>query len=85
MWHGTSPTNGGLVQFDVFGWSPGPRTGAPLLSGSLGWLECELVESYKGGDHSVFIGGVLASSRGEGQSGLVFFGGAFHQVNARYH
>jgi flavin reductase (DIM6/NTAB) family NADH-FMN oxidoreductase RutF len=73
----------GLVQFDAVGWTPGPHTGAPLLADSLGWLECELVESYDGGDHSVFIGRVLASNRGAGQSGLVFFGGGFHQVTSR--
>lgn len=69
----------GPAQFDVVDWIPGPHTGVPLLSGALAWLECELTTSYEGGDHSIFVGRVLASCRGSGASALVFYGGAFHR------
>jgi flavin reductase len=69
----------GLAQFDRVDWVPGARTGAPLLSGALAWLECELAESYQGGDHSIFLGRVLSSFRGVGDRALVFYGGAYHQ------
>lgn len=68
----------GSAQFDVVAWVPGEHTGAPLLSGALAWLECELTTSYEGGDHSIFLGRVLSSRRGAGSSALVFYGGAFH-------
>ena len=72
----------GPSQFTGVDWVPGPRTGAPLLSGSLAWLECELSAAHDIGDHTVFIGDVVASSRGDGADGLVFFGGAFHRADA---
>jgi len=68
----------GMAQFDEFDWIPGRRTGAPLLAGSLAWLECELAEVYHGGDHSIFLGNVLDAGRHAGEA-LLFFGGGFHQ------
>ena|SRR2546423_13461262 len=70
----------GRAQFDVIDHLPGPNTGAPLISGSLAWLECELVRVYHGGDHSIFLGKVLSASRGSGQQALLYFSGGFHQV-----
>ncbi|MGH8881188.1 MAG: flavin reductase family protein [Stackebrandtia sp.] len=70
----------GSAQFDAVDWVPGAHTGAPLLSGSLAWLECELVDACAGGDHSIFIGRVLNSRSTASRQPLVFFGGAFHQV-----
>ncbi|MGJ8668772.1 MAG: flavin reductase [Oceanococcus sp.] len=34
-------------------------TGAPLLSNTLGWVDCKLWASYDGGDHTIFIGEVM--------------------------
>lgn len=33
----------GMAQFDAVQWRPGACTGAPLLSGALAWLECDVV------------------------------------------
>jgi len=68
----------GMAQFEDVDWAPGPATGAPLLAGSLAWLECELAEVYHGGTHSIFVGLVLDASRRSGAA-LLFFGGGFHQ------
>ena len=57
------------------------RTGAPVLTDSLAWLECELAEAHEAGDHSVFIGRVLGSGRGGGAAGLLFFEGAYGHVD----
>ncbi|MET7718972.1 flavin reductase family protein [Streptomyces sp. NPDC005407] len=70
----------GPVQFEGIDWLPGPRTGAPLLAGSLAWLECELADAHETGDHSIFIGDVVGASRGSGREGLLFFGGAFQRT-----
>jgi flavin reductase len=70
----------GAEQFDAVEWLPGPNTGAPLLSGSLAWLECELVQWYEGGDHTIFLGQVLSCSRGAGTQALLFYSSTFHQV-----
>lgn len=68
----------GTAQFDHVEWFPARRSGAPLLAGSLAWLECELAEVYHGGDHSIFLGTVLDAARRSGDA-LLFFGGGFHQ------
>jgi flavin reductase (DIM6/NTAB) family NADH-FMN oxidoreductase RutF len=70
----------GMAQFDLVDCVLGSNTGAPLMSGALAWLECELTEVYHGGDHSIFLGKVLSASRGAGRQALLFFGGGFHQV-----
>jgi flavin reductase len=72
----------GMAQFDRVQWFPGHRTGVPLLTGSLAWIECELAEVYQGGDHSIFLGGVVSASRGAGQP-LLFVGGSFYPVDER--
>ncbi|GGY84640.1 flavin reductase family protein [Streptomyces omiyaensis] len=72
----------GPAQFTGVDWAPGPRTGAPLLSGALAWLECELSTSYDIGDHSIFVGDVVGTGRSGDTDGLLFFGGAFHRAAA---
>jgi flavin reductase (DIM6/NTAB) family NADH-FMN oxidoreductase RutF len=68
----------GREEFDIVGWSHGPTTGAPVIHGALAWLECSLAAAYDGGDHSIFVGSVLAGEHGTARDALLFFGGAFH-------
>ncbi|MBV2156609.1 flavin reductase family protein [Kitasatospora sp. SUK 42] len=70
----------GAAQFAGVDWRPGPFTGAPLLSDSLAWLECKLTEQYDGGDHSIFLGEVLATGRAGGRQALLFYDGRYHRV-----
>jgi flavin reductase (DIM6/NTAB) family NADH-FMN oxidoreductase RutF len=35
-------------------------TGCPLLPDTLGWLDCRVAHRYPGGDHTIFVGEVLA-------------------------
>lgn len=72
----------GMAQFERVDWFPGRQTSAPLLNGALAWLECELTETHKGGDHSIFLGTVVSASRGGGDA-LLFYGGTFHRVDQR--
>ncbi|AMW28890.1 MULTISPECIES: flavin reductase family protein [Arthrospira] len=37
------------------------ETGCPILSDSLGYIECNVVGSVEKGDHSVFVGEVIAA------------------------
>lgn len=73
----------GIAQFDAVGWTAGQKTGAPLLTGALAWLECELAEVHSGGDHSIFLGRVVMSSRGNGDDALVFYSGGYHEIDGR--
>lgn len=39
----------------------GEATGCPIIKDSLGYIECRVVEAVKKGDHTVFVGEVIAS------------------------
>ena len=56
-------------------------SGAPLLSGTLGWFECEVWREYDGGDHTIFVGRVvdMEFSRPDGEP-LLFFGGKYRGI-----
>ena len=45
--------------------------GAPLLEGSLGWIECRLASEHPTGDHTFFVGDVVSATRGPGREALV--------------
>jgi flavin reductase (DIM6/NTAB) family NADH-FMN oxidoreductase RutF len=38
------------------------RVAAPLLEGCVGWIECGVEDAYKIGDHTLFVGKVVAAS-----------------------
>ena len=70
----------GEQEFDLVSWSPAPNTGAPILHGALAWVECTLAGAYYGGDHSIFLGSVLASGQASERDALLCFRGAFHRL-----
>ena len=51
------------------------ETGAPILSGAIGYVDCRLVEILPGGDHDIFIGEIVAGDANDGQPLLYFDGG----------
>ncbi|WP_442876024.1 flavin reductase family protein [Amycolatopsis sp. NBC_01480] len=73
----------GMAQFEPVGCTVGARTGAPLITGALAWLECEVAEVLDGGDHSIFLGRVVAAAREAGEGALVFYDGGYHHVRGR--
>jgi len=42
-------------------------TGAPVLDGTLAWMDCSLWRAYDGGDHTIYVGEVQAADTGEGE------------------
>jgi flavin reductase (DIM6/NTAB) family NADH-FMN oxidoreductase RutF/DNA-binding GntR family transcriptional regulator len=52
------------------------KLGVPVLSDALAHLECDVIEQFGGGTHSVFIGRVLSATAAEGQP-LAYFRGDF--------
>ncbi len=53
-------------------------TGAPLATGALAVIECELEEVYPGGDHDLFLGRVVAIRLGDTRKGpLVYHEGSY--------
>jgi flavin reductase (DIM6/NTAB) family NADH-FMN oxidoreductase RutF len=48
--------------------------GAPLIDDALGWLECRTRDEHDAGDHTLFVGEVLAAERGRSAAPLVYLG-----------
>ena len=47
-------------------------TGVPLLTDALGWLECRVLAEHDVGDHTLFVGEVVALEEGEPGPGLAY-------------
>jgi flavin reductase (DIM6/NTAB) family NADH-FMN oxidoreductase RutF len=50
----------GTDKFAGQAWVPGATTGAPLLTGSIAHVECELDVVHDAGDHDIVVGRVVA-------------------------
>jgi flavin reductase (DIM6/NTAB) family NADH-FMN oxidoreductase RutF len=55
-------------------------TGAPLLADALAWIECRIWAEYATGDHTFFVGEVVALEEGEPGPGLVYREHGYHAV-----
>jgi flavin reductase len=51
---------------------PGTETGAPLLDGAFGWIECRTSAEHPVGDHTLFVGEVLSVEHGSPARPLVY-------------
>lgn len=54
-------------------------SGAPVLADALAWVDCGLHAFHEGGDHTIFVGRVLAAEAGQGDP-LVFCRGEYGRV-----
>ena len=54
-------------------------TGAPILPGTLGYVDCRLVEILPGGDHDIFVGEIEAGDAGDGLP-LLYFAGKYRRL-----
>jgi flavin reductase (DIM6/NTAB) family NADH-FMN oxidoreductase RutF len=74
----------GLAQFDGVDWRGGPLTGAPLITGAQAHFECDLWRCYDGGDHTIFVGRLLALYQRPERDALLFFRGRFRQIHTEH-
>lgn len=51
-------------------------TGAPVLEASLAWLDCRISQAVEAGDHTIFLGEVVAGDAREGTP-LVYYRGGY--------
>jgi flavin reductase (DIM6/NTAB) family NADH-FMN oxidoreductase RutF len=51
-------------------------TGAPVLDDALAWMDCRVREAFSGGDHTIFLGEVIAADAREGTP-LVYYRGGY--------
>ncbi|GGF41755.1 flavin reductase family protein [Subtercola lobariae] len=71
----------GAAKFAGVEWSAGRSTGAPMLAGTLGWLECEVETVHEAGDHWIVVARVLDLAASAGRGPLTFFRGALAGMN----
>ncbi len=65
-----------IAMWEGIEWRPG-ATGAPLLSGSLGWVDCRVADRCPAGDHTLFVGEVVSSEHGRSAPALVYVDGGY--------
>jgi 3-hydroxy-9,10-secoandrosta-1,3,5(10)-triene-9,17-dione monooxygenase reductase component len=63
-------------KFDGVRWSPA-KSGAPLLEGVLGHVDCTVHAVHEAGDHYVVVGRVQALELGDRDNPLVFYQGGY--------
>jgi 3-hydroxy-9,10-secoandrosta-1,3,5(10)-triene-9,17-dione monooxygenase reductase component len=68
----------GIDKFEGLSWHSG-SSGAPLLDGAVGHVECKIVQRYEGGDHTIYLAEVIAGSASAGEP-LLFFRGKYHRL-----
>ena len=84
VWFASSRRPRGHGQFAGIGWRPAPVTGCPVLSEGLAYVDCRLVATYDGGDHSIFVGEVVdLGSLTPGAEPLIWYGGGYHRLPLR--
>jgi flavin reductase (DIM6/NTAB) family NADH-FMN oxidoreductase RutF len=68
----------GADKFAGVGWHEAP-SGAPILDGTLAWIDCDLEQSVEAGDHYIVLGRVraLEVEQLEVAAPLIFFQGGY--------
>jgi flavin reductase (DIM6/NTAB) family NADH-FMN oxidoreductase RutF len=56
------------------------RTGAPVLDDCLASIECRVAEVFEGGDHSIFLGEVVAQAVRSELEPLLFYRGKYRTL-----
>ena len=57
------------------------QTGSPILIDALASFDCETTSMHDGGDHVIFVGRVLRLRAGVDGRPLLYFRGAYRQIN----
>ena len=68
----------GVDKFAGLNWHQGAH-GVAVLDGAIGHLECKIVQSHEGGDHTIVVGEVLHGAASHDRP-LLFFQGKYHRL-----
>lgn len=60
-------------------------TGAPVLDGTLGYVDCRVVDVFPGGDHSIVVGSVEALETGTNDDPLLYYRSRYLQQSEQAH
>lgn len=56
------------------------ETGSPILDGAIAFFDCRLVAQHPAGDHSLFVGEIVAAGYEEGAEPLVWYGSRYRAL-----
>jgi len=74
------PTTAGKLQrFCDAPWHEA-ETGSPILDGAIAFFDCRLVAQHPGGDHSLFVGEIVAAGFDERAEPLIWFGARYRRL-----
>lgn len=68
-----------LTGFCGAGWHEA-ETGSPILHGALAFFDCRLTARHDGGDHTIFVGEIVAAGFREDAEPLVWFGSRYRAL-----
>jgi 3-hydroxy-9,10-secoandrosta-1,3,5(10)-triene-9,17-dione monooxygenase reductase component len=71
----------GPDKFAGLSWSPS-RSGAPVLSGALTWVECAVLAVHEAGDHYLVVGRVTELGPSQPGRPLLFYRGRYAAIDA---
>jgi flavin reductase (DIM6/NTAB) family NADH-FMN oxidoreductase RutF len=54
------------------------ESGSPILEGALAYFDCRLVNRFDGGDHTLFLGEIVAAGFREDAEPLLWYASTFH-------
>ena len=64
-------------KFAGLAWHPAPGTGAPILDGVVGYVDCTVEAIHEAGDHVIVVGRVVDLATGEDTKPLVYHRGDY--------
>jgi flavin reductase (DIM6/NTAB) family NADH-FMN oxidoreductase RutF len=56
------------------------ETGSPILDGALAYFDCRITERHAGGDHTVFLGEIVAAGYREDAAPLIWYGSRYRRM-----
>ena len=56
------------------------ETGSPILEGAIAYFDCRLTDRYPGGDHTIFVGEIVAAGYREDAAPLLWFGSRYRRL-----
>jgi flavin reductase len=56
------------------------ETGSPILEGALAYFDCRLTERHDGGDHTIFLGEIVAAGFREDAEPLLWYASGYHRL-----
>jgi flavin reductase (DIM6/NTAB) family NADH-FMN oxidoreductase RutF len=57
------------------------ETGSPVLEGALAFFDCRLAARHDGGDHTIFIGEIVAAGFREDAEPLLWYASGYHRLS----